>query len=51
MDNVSWSMGLVVMLILFEVGLKASPLDHKFKKTMIDQIVIIQTQELKCINL
>jgi hypothetical protein len=51
MDNVSWSMGLVVMLILFEVGLKASLLDHKFKKTMIDQIVIIQTQELKCINL
>jgi hypothetical protein len=30
---------------LFEVGLKASPLDHKFKKTMIGQIVMIQTQK------
>jgi hypothetical protein len=30
---------------LFEMGLKASPLDHKFKKTMIGQIVMIQTQK------
>jgi hypothetical protein len=26
-------------------GLKASPLDHKFNKTMIGQIVMIQTQK------